>query len=169
MFLWRPMGTVGARRTVATAWSTKLECRGGTYDRAGIDVIWVSLAVLHLQGDPGVIIWNKNGRNLCIFVLGMKVLSSGVACSVISSFFAYLLSIQNYLHSLDVNFHCVFPWPKEFIPFWVTKVVFREGILGRRSLRVFFFCYRLKREPVNVWEVHWCVSWCPSERRSIDP
>ena len=32
-----------------------------TYDGAGVDVIRVSLAVLHLQGDSGVIIWNTNG------------------------------------------------------------------------------------------------------------
>lgn len=33
-----------------------LECRGGTYDGAGVDVIRVALAALHLQGDSGVII-----------------------------------------------------------------------------------------------------------------
>lgn len=36
--------------------ATASECRGGTHNGAGVDVIRVALAVLHLQGDPGVII-----------------------------------------------------------------------------------------------------------------
>lgn len=47
---------------MAVVRGTKLECRGGTYNRAGVDVIRVALAVLHLQRDSGVIICNTNGR-----------------------------------------------------------------------------------------------------------
>lgn len=32
------------------------ECRGATHDGAGVDVIGAALAVLHLQGDPGVVV-----------------------------------------------------------------------------------------------------------------
>lgn len=31
-------------------------CRGATHDGAGVDVIGAALAVLHLQGDPGVVV-----------------------------------------------------------------------------------------------------------------
>lgn len=41
----------------APAW----ECRGATHDGAGVDVVRAALAVLHLQGDPGVIVCNTNG------------------------------------------------------------------------------------------------------------
>lgn len=52
----RPRGG-GAGAAVAD-----LECRGGTYDRAGVDVIRAALAVLHLQADSGVIVWNTNRK-----------------------------------------------------------------------------------------------------------
>lgn len=54
--------TVGCLCSCEGLWElsavTASECRGGTHDGAGVDVIRAALAVLHLQGDPGVIIWN---------------------------------------------------------------------------------------------------------------
>lgn len=43
------------------------ECRGATHDGAGVDVIRAALAVLRLQGDPGVIICNANGGSQEVF------------------------------------------------------------------------------------------------------
>lgn len=73
----------------SAAWSAELECRGCTHDRAGVDVVRVALAVLHLQGDSGVIIWKHKRRNSAHFVSGMQELGRFVTCIVIRCFSAY--------------------------------------------------------------------------------
>lgn len=62
--------TVGCLCSCEGLWdpgtAAALECRGGTHDRAGVDVIRVALAVLHLQGDSGVIVCNTKGTIQCV-------------------------------------------------------------------------------------------------------
>lgn len=54
-----PRGTSG-ERAPGVVWSgAELKCRGGTHNGAGVDVIGVGLAVLHFQGDSGVIVWKQ--------------------------------------------------------------------------------------------------------------
>lgn len=89
----------------SAAWSAELECRGCTHDRAGVDVVRVALAVLHLQGDSGVIIWKHKRRNSAHFVSGMQELGRFVTCIVIRCFSANLWSVRDSQWSLGVHFH----------------------------------------------------------------